>query len=1031
MRTKRDNKNFNPFPGLRPFTQDESDLFFGRGTQSEDLLEKLLKNRHVAVIGASGSGKSSLIYCGLLPKIRNLIIKESSPWRIISFRPGNDPYGNLAEALSENIQDSGKGKSEFNIFLSGLKDNIDCFADVAGKLKLLPEERVLIIIDQFDDLFRYNKLGKDDNALVSNSKFVDSIVKAVLQPPDNTYFVFTMRSDFIGACSHFQGLSQLINSSNYMVPRMIKENFREAIEGPIKLRGAKIETDLVETLILDIGDRSDQLPVLQHTMMRIWDQWQELDEPDRPINKNDYNTVGTYQNALSQHAEEAYEELNNRGKVICELMFKSITEKGSDNKGLRHPLHIRTIKYVAGCTSEELFDVVEKFRIPSRAFVTVLQNEVLNDDSVIDISHESIIPLWDRLRKWVDEEAASVQMYMRLSESSAMYQQGKTSLWRPPDLLLAINWRNQYKPTLNWAERFNPAFERAMVFLRTSEKEFLEEEENKIKLHKRRMKRTKIVAGILGVAAIISLGLMLLANVQKKTSDRQTILAEKQRIQAQKEKLLADSTAVIAIEQRTMAYSSANDANKKAEEAIKQKEKAYNQISMAEKIAAEAISQRNAAFEQSDSAKRVSIRAEREARIATDQKNVALSQRMISLGKSMSLKSLQLQGQKDLQTLLAYQAYLFNKNYNGPDNDADIFGGLYNVALQYGNPYCKSFKGHKGGIKSIAFAPAKNEFYTSGYDGQVLKWSLEGKEQTFQIIYSGSDIIEVLAVSPDASWLACGSENSKIRMIPLKANNVAYEMAGHKGKIKSLIFSFNGKYLYSASIDGKVLKWDIEARTNTSITDGSMQITSIDISSNGNYMAGINSEGKVMVWNPDSNSDKFRIETAGKNIKVIRFNPDNNLLALGDADGNVELWDVNLRKRISEVRAHNSQINDIKFNTTLKQMATAGDDKTLKLFNIKDPSDLTEPPVTFSDNEGLVLVMEFSSDGEMIVSGSFEGDRNIISRPTHVDYLARNICNTVSRNMTQNEWNTYVAKDIPLEKTCLDRSFKIKIDPIR
>jgi WD40 repeat protein len=404
--------------------------------------------------------------------------------------------------------------------------------------------------------------------------------------------------------------------------------------------------------------------------------------------------------------------------------------------------------------------------------------------------------------------------------------------------------------------------------------------------------------------------------------------------------------------------------------------------------------------------------------------------RMLSIGKLMSIKSLQLQGQKDLQTLLAYQAYLFNKNNNGPENDADIYAGLYNVSRQYTSTNYKSFKGHNGAIKSIAFVPGKNEFFTSGYDGQVLKWSLEGKEQTLQIMYSGSDIIEVLAVSPDASWLACGSGNSTIRMIPLKGNNVGYEMTGHKGKIKSLIFSFDGKYLYSASLDGKVLKWDFVARTSTNVTTGSMQITSIDISSNGSYLAGISSDGNVVVWDPESTTDNFRIETSGKNINVIRFNPDNNLLALGDVNGNVELWDINLRKKISEVKAHSAQINDIQFNTTLKQMATASNDKTLKIFNVKDPADLTEPPVTFTDNEGFVLVMQFSPDGQVVISGSYEGNQTLVSRPSHVDYLVRDICNIVSRNMTQYEWNNYVAKDIPLEKTCQGKDFNIKIDAI-
>jgi WD40 repeat protein len=268
-------------------------------------------------------------------------------------------------------------------------------------------------------------------------------------------------------------------------------------------------------------------------------------------------------------------------------------------------------------------------------------------------------------------------------------------------------------------------------------------------------------------------------------------------------------------------------------------------------------------------------------------------------------------------------------------------------------------------------------------------------------------------------------------MIPLKGNSIAFDMNGHRGGIKSLVFSFDGKYLYSAALDGKVLKWDIAARTNINVATGLMEITSIDISSGGNYLAGISKQGNVLVWNPDQNSDNFKIETTGKNIKVARFSPDNNLLALGEADGTVEIWDVNLRRKISEVKAHDGQINDIRFNNILRQMATSGNDKKLKIYNIIDPSDLTDPPVTLSDNQGFVLAIQFSPDGQMIVSGESGPGNNIISRPSHVDYMVQDICSLISRNMTQNEWNNYVAKDIPLEKTCNGNDLNIKIEQIK
>jgi WD40 repeat protein len=1024
-------KKFNPFPGLRPFAPEESDLFFGRAGESGEVLDKLLNNRFVTVIGASGTGKSSLIYCGILPRVRKLETAGSEAWKIISFRPGNDPFGSLAEAMTESSPERGVNAEQIELIKKDLLSGPGGITDAVRKIIARDGGKVLIVVDQFEELFRYSSLGKSDSTHETTSKFVDCLVNSVTQSSVNVFTIVTMRSDFIGECAHYQGLTQLINNSNYLVPHMGPENYREAITGPVNYAGAKIDQKLVEILLKDIGDRTDQLPVLQHAMMRTWNRWQELDEPDRPINSTDYESVGTMSDAMSLHANEAYEELSPRGKEICEIMFKTITEKGSDNKGLRHPSPVSSIKSIAGCTSEELFDVVEKFRITSRSFITPRQNVPLDDHSIIDLSHESLMRLWDRLREWVDDEAASVQMYMRLSEASAMYQQGKTSLWRPPDLQLAINWRDKNKPTLAWAERYNPAFERAMVYLRTSEREYLEEEENKIRLQKRQMRRTRIVALILGVAAIISVGFMLFAFVQKIAADRQTVLAEERRVLAETEKSRADAQTDVAVRQKSIADSNAVVAILNADSARMQKEIADSQRVIALINAERAIQQQKIAEEQSDSAKRASLRADQNAMTAEERRKDALRLRMLSIGKSMSIKSLQVQGQRDLQSLLAYQAYIFNKNNGGLDNDADIYAGLYNVAKSYGSANYKSFQGHTGGIRSIAFVPGSKEFFTSGYDSKVLKWSLDNKEQALQIVYTGTDIIEVLAVSPDASWLAMGSSNAAIKMVSLKGNSTNYEMTGHKGKLKSLVFSYDGKYLYSASLDGKVLKWDLSAHTNTSMTDGTLPLTSIDVSFNGKYVAGINSEGGVVVWNQENKSDNFRIPTVGKNIKVVRFNPENNIIALGDVNGTVELWDVSQRKKINDVKAHTAQVNDIQFNKLLKQMATASNDNTLKIFNIKDLTDLTEPPITFLDHEKFVMVIQFSPDGQLIVSGSYNDRNNLISRPAHVDNLVKDICAQLSRNMLQDEWNTYVGRDIPLEKTCSEKSLNIKMNPIK
>lgn len=1010
MGPRKDFKDFNPFPGLRPFNPEDSNLFFGREPESNDVILKLLRNRNITVIGASGSGKSSMVYGGVIPKILNMKINESSVWRIISFRPGKDPFGNFAAAISHSLTGASQKTIEKSEILSNLLNDAGNFSEVARKYIIEHDDNVLLVIDQFEEIFRYQLSGGKENLNSPVKKFIDFLIASISKPVGNIFIILTMSTEYLGECSKYKGLTMLINNSNYLVPEMEAGSWREVIEGPVRFSGAKIEPELVELLLTDLKGRNDQLAVLQHVLMRTWSQWQKIDDHNNPLSRADYELAGSMNHAVSFHAEEVFDKLSPRGKEICSSMFKTITRKSSDGKGLRKPSDIETIKSIAGCTQEELFDVIEKFRISQQSFITPAENVILDSTSVIDIQNECLIRLWDRLKTWTDEEDGSRVIYLHLSDASALYQQGKSGLYKPPELQAAVTWREKYKPSLAWAVQYNPAFERAMVFLRTSEKANLEEEQNKTMLDTRKVKRSRLFTRILGFTFLIALISIFFIHSQKSVLEKKSLLAEKQKMQAVREKAVADSFAVVVMKHNIESDSAASAAIKDATAAREQRIVADIQKTKAEKYIAVAQHQKDLAIEERNGTQRL---------------------RMLSISKSMSLKSLQLTGQNDLQALLAYQAYLFNKKNNGPDNDADIYAGLYNVALKSGSKSYKSFKGHYGDIRSIAFIPGKNEFFTSGNDGKIMKWSLDNKDQTLQVIYSGDDIIEVLAVSPDASWLACGSSNSSIRMIPLTGNNIGYSMEGHKGGIKSLIFSYNGKYLYSAALDGKVLKWDIAARTSINVGTGSMEISSIDVSSKGNYLAGIGADGNVLVWNPDNNSANFRIETAGKNITVVRFNPENNFLALGDANGVVELWDVDKHKKISEVRAHNGRINDIQFNTVLNQMATSGNDKEIKIYNVKDPSDLSETPVSLTDNEGFVLAMQFSPDGQMIISGESAGDNNLIGRPSHADFLVGDICKLVSRNMTPEEWNAYVGKDIPVEKTCEIKNYNIKVEPIK
>lgn len=1014
-------EKFNPFPGLRPYAPEEHGFFFGRANESAEIAGKLLRNRFVAVTGASGSGKSSLVFCGVLPELLKKTSEKDPEWVFLNMKPGNDPFGNLTSAFVNNIVNIDQLKDFRDDIYKRLRNEKEGIQSVISEIPLSSSSRFLLFVDQFEELFRYGSPETGKGTGPDTKAFLELLTTAVKEKESNFYLIIAIRSDLITACEPFRGFTDLLNNSNFLVSGLNRQNFREIITGPVMNAGATIDHDLVELILNEISERSDQLPVLQHAMMRTWTHWHEMNEPERPLDYSHYSSAGTMKSSISGHADEIFEELDEKQKRICQRLFRIITGKGSDNKGFRYPSKIKTLIAAIQCGKDDLVRIIEKFRDPEVSFLSPHYSVPLTDESVIDLSHESLIHLWERLKKWVDEESQSVQMYLRLSEASALYQQGKTGLLRQPDLQLAINWRNENNPNLAWAAKYDPAFERAMVYLRTSERAFHEEEERKARHSRWKLHRIRIISSILGGLALIAALTMIWAFITKFSSDSRRRAAERQKEELSIQKSLAEEYATLALRKSVESDSNAVAAYRREQMERMLRKNAENQYMYSQT----AIEETRKEF---DSAVRAGRQAMMNADSAVKLKDEFQRLRLISVARSLSLRSLQADEESDLKPLFAYQAYLFNKRNSGSRNDADIYQGLYSLAKSRGSQKIRSFDTPGGQIRSILFLPGTNEFLTSDSEGKIVKWDLNNEGRNFSLVYSGSGAIDVMAVSPDAGWLACAEQDNSIRMINLGGNEEEYLLNGHSGKIRSLLFSFDGKSLYSAALDGRVLKWNLAARTSVDITTGQTFITSIDVTTDNSTIAGISDRGEGLVWNTGSKEVRFTIGSDGRKISSIRFHPGGDQLAVGYDDGLMELWDIPRREKIAEFRAHEGEVKNIRYNSRSPQLATSGKDGTLKLW---DTGDLKNNPVCLSDNGEDVETLDYSPDGESILAGNNTGIPRILARPSYADSFAADGCTYVTRNFTPDEWLAYVGKDIEYEKTCPESDFSIKIREIR
>jgi tetratricopeptide (TPR) repeat protein len=465
----------NPFPGLRPFETDEYRLFFGREGQASALITRLERSHFLAIVGTSGSGKSSLVRAGLLPALRGgLMAGAGSGWRIAIMRPGSDPIGNLAAALADKnvLSEAGGGLTPAEaeaVIEATLRRGSLGLVEAARQARLGEHEKLLVVVDQFEELFRFRAARPASSTGDDASAFVKLLLEAAQQRELQIYIVPTMRSDFLGDCAQFQGLPEAINDGQYLIPRMTRDERRFAITGPVGVTRGKISEPLVNRLMNDVGDNPDQLPILQHALMRTWDYWSAHRRNGEPISLEHYEAVGTMTDALSLHADEAFNDLPDaRSRLIAEKLFKALTEQGTDNRETRRPLSLHQLCNIAEASQAETVAVIDTFRREGRSFLMPQAGTPLEPDTIIDISHESLIRNWERLKAWVQEEAQSARIYRRLAESALLYARGEEGLLAGPFLEIAVDWRKKQRPNRVWAYRYNPEFETAVRFLDSS-----------------------------------------------------------------------------------------------------------------------------------------------------------------------------------------------------------------------------------------------------------------------------------------------------------------------------------------------------------------------------------------------------------------------------------------------------------------------------------------------------------------------------------------------------------------------------------
>ncbi|HEY6968923.1 MAG TPA: hypothetical protein VJA94_06955 [Candidatus Angelobacter sp.] len=915
----------NPFPGLRSFDLEESHLFFGRDGQSEQLISKLAQWHFVAVIGTSGSGKSSLVRAGLLPVLLGgFIVNAHSAWKIATMRPGNDPLGNLARALHTRgaFGIPGDVNSDFHAVVTEatLRRGSRGLLDALRHLSTLPNENLLLVVDQFEEIFRFRKVVRNKEYENDAAAFVKIILEAARQREMPIYVVLTMRSDYLGECSQFQGLPEAMNDSQYLIPRLARDQFRDAITGPVAVGGGAITPRLVNRLLNDIGDDQDQLPILQHAMMRTWEKW-KCTGKTTPIDIADYEAAGGMAEALSRHAEEAWSALpDTHSRELVEKLFKALTEKDRDDRDIRRPITLAYACNVTGCTEDELKSVIEIFRQHGRSFLMPAAGIAIESLSMIDISHESLIRCWARLHNWVKEEAESGDTYRRVSDAARLFYEGKGGLWRDPQLHLALDWRRKTKPNVAWAKRYGFSFPVAMEFLDHSEY-----------LRQKQLRLQRFFYVLFGVLLLTATSYAVWrlsphSGAQPAENHRSEILA-------------------LAIDRWQISKSPEANLNLALDFPYP--------LAVLERHTHSVL---HAAFSPD-------------------------GQRLATASEDASVCIWNTSDFRLLHTLKGHSQRVWYVSFS-PDGKRIVTASDDDTARVWdastGQQEGK-LTGHTEKVSQAVFSPDGKWILTASNDKTARLWNAQDYKEQFK--FEGPDKSDskmaAAEFSPNGQQVVMANGGKTAGIWSTTSGQLITALRGHDGPIVQAAFSPDGKLVVTASEDKTARVWSAVDGRSLAVLPSQDIVAYANFSPDGRSIITTSWDHTVRVWDVNSHDLKMRLD-ATTEIWHTAFSPDSRWILTAGKDHDATIWSAADGRMLAILRGHKNSIVQAEFSPDAQRIVTSSWDTTARLWNMGN-SQLLQ---TLQVHTGEVLQAQFSPDGQKIVTASSDNTAEVWNEAT-------------------------------------------------
>ncbi len=942
----------SPYLGLNKFELEDKDKFFGREQLVDSLYKYLNKNNLLLLLGASGSGKSSLVRAGLIPKFLEKKFVN------LTFVPDEDPFESLYGCLIPKY-----GIAKANIAREGKADTL-----VKVVKTLQQDSQWLIFIDQFEELFTRSHKEKGE-------KFIDSIAQLIATKNISVQTVLAMRSDFLDEFSPYPNLGNIHDHYSRMVSDMKESELRLAIAEPAARNGVTFEKGLVEQIISDFYQQAGSLPLLQYTLDLLWRE-DKPSENNRVLNVATYQAIGGVSGALQQQANYIYnQKLNKDEKKAAEKIFIELIDLKA-----KEPV-IKRVEQSQFRNSPVRESALNKL-IESRLLVSGRK-----ESTTVEVAHEKLLRCWGFIKNLIQEHEEIIILRSRLIDDASEWnkvqkenkEKAKDELWSGSKLERVLELIDE--------QDFGSLDEKSEQFIQAS-----------VVLRDRQIKEKLAAAQKLAEESAARLKAEERSRIEAEKRAREQKEANKKLQEANKKlrvwSLVATfglMTAIFGIAAGVFAVNSfvkSQEAQLKVRAAaLKAKLLRSNEIGhLLESIKLVSDNQK---FNQrwwwwKSSTQLVpdvqsilyqAVEESRERYVFRDHESevnsVAFSldgQYIVSGSRDKTVKLWDLKERVLLHTFNGHESEVNSVAFS-PDGKYLVSGSndktlkLWDVKNRV---LLHTFDGHQDWVNSVAFSPDGKYLVSGSSDNTVKLWDV--KNQVLLHAFDGyQDWVNSVAFSPDGKYLVSGSDDKTVKLWDIENQALLHSFTSHEKAVNSVSFSPDGKYLVSGSDDKTVKLWDIENQALLhSFTGHEKAVNSVSFSPDGKYLVSSDNNKTVKLWEVEEQVLLHTFNGHKRVVNSVSFSPDGQYIVSGSDDKTVKLWDVQNQVLLHACKDHKGRVNSVAISPDGQYIVSGSRDKTVKLWQLENQV-LRH---TFNDHKSQVNSVAFSPDGQYIVSGS-------------------------------------------------------------